>query len=344
MSGQKNKKNLEQYFSKTSKGIQPEIEKILTLYVDKKFQDLARYQILSGGKRIRPALTILSSQLFGGSIRSALGLAAALEILHNYSLIIDDIIDNSVLRRGQKTTWAKYGKAIAQCISIDYAAAIFQEANRSKKPVEVSELLAKVLKKISDGEILDILFEQAGREEEPYILKHRYRNITEKDYFEMVGKKTAILFQTCCEIGALCGNANARQLKAVRSYGYNLGLAFQMRDDILDIFGEEKKFGKKIGKDIEERKGGNIVIYFANQEFLPKDKKEFWQIIRRKKMTKENLERAINLIKKTHAKERALNYSRKIVEKTKTSLKLLPQNKYNRLLEEITDLVVERQK
>lgn len=344
MPRQKDKKKLEEFFARTAKAVQPIIEKILVLYVDEKFKELARYQIMSGGKKIRPALTVLSCKLFGGNVRDALYPAAGLEIFHNYSLIIDDIIDNSELRRGKKTCWSKFGKAIAQCIGIDYAAAIFQAARRSKKPAEISELFAKSLKTLAGGEILDILFEQAGREEEPFIFKHRYRNITEKDYFEMAKKKTATLLQACCEAGALVGGANPRQIKKIRHYGYNLGVAFQMRDDILDIFGEEKKFGKKIGKDIEERKGGNIVIHFANQEFLPDNKKEFWHLIRKKRMKKKDIGRAIYLIKKTRAKERALNYSREIAEKAKAGLKFLPKNKYNLLLGQIADLVIERQK
>jgi len=340
----KNKENLEKVFTSIAKSVQPLIEKTLVLYIDKRFQSSVVYPVQSGGKKLRPVLTVLSCQLFGGNLKDALFPAAGLEILHNYSLIIDDIIDNSELRRGKKTCWAKYGKAIAECLTIDCAAAIFQEAIRSKEPAKTVELFARAMKVLAEGEIMDILFEQAGREKEPYILKHRYRSITEKDYFEMARKKTASLLQTCCEAGALCAGAKKFQIRAIRNYGYYLGVAFQMRDDILDIFGEEKKLGKKIGKDIEERKGGNIVIYFANQEFSSHERKEFWQIIRKKRLRPADIKRAIYLIKKTHAKERAINYSRRLAEKAKARLKLLPKNKYNKLLGEIADLVVERQK
>jgi geranylgeranyl diphosphate synthase type I len=131
----KKEENVGSFLAQTAKIVDPIIRKLLGLYIDKKYQDIIEYQINTGGKRIRPALFIASAKLFGGKTRDILYPAAGLEILHNYSLIIDDIIDNSVLRRGKPTAWAKFGRSIAQCIGIDWGAAIFQAANRSSYPV-----------------------------------------------------------------------------------------------------------------------------------------------------------------------------------------------------------------
>ena len=246
-----------------SKMVEKPMKEILGSFLEKKFQKLAFYQISTGGKRLRPALSILSCQLLGGKIKDVLYPAAGIEILHNYTLIVDDIIDHSHLRRNQPTLWFKFGTSIAECLGMIYAASIFQAAQRSKFPSKINEIFASTLKKIIQGEILDILFERAGRENEPYISENRYFEISEKDYLKMVSQKTAALFEAACEVGGICANGKEKEIQALKNYGFNLGIAFQIRDDVLDIFGEEKKFGKKIGKDIEERKGGNFLILLA---------------------------------------------------------------------------------
>ena len=340
---QKNLK-IETILKKLTNPVEPIIEKILTSYIDKKHQELVKYQIKTGGKRLRPALAIISCRLLGGKLRDALYPAAGLEILHNYTLIVDDIIDNSNLRRGKLTTWAKFGKSMAKCVCGDYLAAIFQAANQSKNPVKTSELFAKTLKIIIGGEILDILFEQKGREEDQYVAENRYQNITEKDYFKMASRKTAILLQTCCEIGELVAGAEEKQIKALRNYGLNLGIAFQIQDDILDIFGEEKSFGKKIGNDIVERKGGNIVILFALKELNLADKKKLLGIFRKEKINREDIKAAVNLIKKTNSRQEAVLLGKKYVEKAKKSLQQLPKNKWNNILTTIADFAIAREK
>jgi len=283
-------------------------------------------------------------QLLGGKIKDVLYPAAGLEILHNYSLIVDDIIDNSILRRGKPTAWAKFGKSIAQCIGIDYPAAAFQAANRSKEPIKISELFARTMKTIVDGEILDILFEQQGREDESYVVKNRYQNITEKDYFEMVNKKTAALFQTCCEAGGICAGAKEKELKVLRNYGFNLGIAFQITDDILDIFGEKGSTTKKIGRDIRERKEGNIIIHFALKKLSKRKKQRILRIMRKKEIKNKDIKEAVKLINQTRSRQKAYQFGQKFVEKAKKNLNSLSKNKWNDILREIAGFAIEREK
>ncbi|MCX6759661.1 MAG: polyprenyl synthetase family protein [Candidatus Nealsonbacteria bacterium] len=333
---------LDSILNKYSKMVTPVMGELLDSYVDKENQEIVKYQVFTGGKRIRPALVLITCQLLGGKVKDAIFPAAGLEILHNYSLIIDDIIDNSTLRRNKPTTWFKFGRSIAQCVGIDYSAVVFQAANQSKKPVRMSELFAKTMKTIVDGEILDILFERAGRKEEPYIVKNRYRNIANKDYFKMVSKKTAALFKTCCEIGGIAAGASEKNLKALRNYGFNLGIAFQVQDDILDIFGEKKSFGKKIGKDITERKGGNIVIMLALKELPKSEKKRVLEIMRKKEIKSQDIQGAIQLIKKTNSLQKAYRLGKSFAEKAKENLNDLPKNKWNNILNEIANFTIER--
>ena len=324
--------------------INPVIEELLDSYVSEETQKIVRYQISTGGKRIRPILAIISYQLFGGDAQDILYPAAGLEILHNYSLIIDDIIDNSDFRRGKPTTWHKFGQSIAECIGIDYAAVIFEAANRSKKPIEMSELFAKTMKVLVNGEILDILFEQAGRENEPYVVKNRYRKITEDDYFKMVNQKTATLFQASCGVGAICAEVEQKEVDALKEFGFDLGMAFQIQDDILDIFGEEKTFGKEIGKDIKESKGGNIVTILALKELDFDDRKKLIEIIERRANDKKEIAVAVELIRKTKAHEEARRIGKEFVKRAKKHLTVLPQNEWNEALKNIADFVIKREK
>lgn len=336
--------NLEVFFKKVAKIIDPKIKKVLGIYIDKKTQKLLNYQIEAGGKRFRPALAIASCLACEGKIKNVLYPAAGLEILHNYTLIVDDMIDNSELRRRQPTTWFKFGKSIAQCVGIDYSAAIFQAANLSKEPIKTSELFAKALKVVVDGEILDILFEQSGRSDEKYINANRYKKITKQDYFKMVSQKTASLIQVCCEIGGISAGANKSKIDALKNYGFNLGVAFQVRDDILDIFGGEKKFGKKIGKDVEERKLGNIVILHALEELSQPKRKKVLAVFKKTKMKNKDIKEVIKVIKGTKAKEKASLLGEKYIQKAKKSLRYLPKNKWNEVLNKIADFVIERNK
>ncbi len=339
----KHKEDLGLFLKQTAVMVNPIIQELLESYVDKKFHKLINYQAAAGGKRFRPALTIISSKLLGGKIKDVLYPASGLEILHNSTLIVDDIIDHSHLRRNKPTVWFKFGQSIAECMGVDYLAAAFEGANHSKNPAMISEIFAKTLKTVINGEILDILFEQQGRREEPYVVKNRYHKITKQKYYEMIGRKTASLAQSCCEVGGICAGASSKRLKTLKDYGFNLGMAFQVRDDVLDIFGDEKKFGKKIGKDIEERKLGNIVILSALTELSKSDEEKILKIIKKKKIKNKDIKEAIKLIKKTRAREKACNLAQEFSTKAKEQLKLLPQNKWNKALESLADFVVQRE-
>jgi len=295
-----------------------------------------------GGTGLGLTISRALAQLLGGKLKDVLYPAAGLEILHNYSLIIDDIIDNSTIRRNKPTVWSKFGKSITQCIEIYYAAAIFQAANLSKNPIKISRVFSKTMKMIARGEILDILFERGIRKQEPYIKKNRYHAISEKDYFEMINQKTAALFCSSCEVGGICAKGTEKEIEALKKYGFNLGIAFQIQDDILDIFGEKKQFGKKIGKDIEEKKGGNILVILALTELNPKQKRKLMELMRKPHIKEREIAEAIEIIKNTKAYEKAHQLERKFVSGAQKNLAYLPQNKWNKSLQEIANFTIKR--
>ncbi|HDJ30405.1 MAG TPA: polyprenyl synthetase family protein [bacterium] len=339
-----NYSELKKFLDYVDKRITPPMKELLNSGVDEMTRRVIYYPILTGGKRIRPALAIACCKMLGGKIKDVLYPAASIEILHNFTLIIDDIIDDSILRRKKPTCWAKFGRSITQAASIDYAAAIFQKSGQWKKQDKICEILGKAMKAIVDGEIYDILFEQAGRTEEPFVENNRYKEITEKDYFRMVSKKTASLIQASCEIGGLIAGANKVQRTLLRKYGLYLGVAFQIQDDILDIFGREEIFGKEIGHDIKERKLGNIVILLAFRKLSQADKRRFLRILRKKEITQKDIKEAVGLIQKTESRSQASTMAKSYIYNAKRNLNLLPSNKWNRILNSIADFVIEREK
>lgn len=313
---------------------------LLTNAVDEKFQDIMKYQVECGGKRLRPFLAVATYAMMGGRDDEIIYPAAALEILHNYTLILDDIIDHGEKRRGLPTTWKKYGKSVAECASMTYAASIFNFPESVSKKAELYEILAKVLKRITDGQLEDLLFERTGRDDEEYLQENRYPKVEVEDYFEMVSRKTASLTQASCEIGGEYCGVSDEERKSIKSFGYNLGIAFQIQDDILDIFGEEKDFGKKVGKDIEERKMGNVVVLLANKE----QDDFFDEFFKKEKISEDDVEIAIDKIKETDALEKAQQMKKDFSNKALANLDNLPQNEWNDHLRSLGEYLVNREK
>src|SRR5450759_2702457 len=213
--------NLKEKLNEISQAVEPVIKKLLTQGVEESTSDLVFYQCKLGGKRIRPALVVLSGQVFGGELEGLLYPAASVEILHNSTLIIDDIIDHSDVRRDQPTTWKKYGKSIAECVAFDYLAAVFAGISNVNNGAKLVDLYSKTLKVIIDGEIKDILFERSGREDEDFVVNNRYKTISKDDYFKMISQKTAVLLQACCKAGAIFANASDSQVEQMGDFGYN---------------------------------------------------------------------------------------------------------------------------
>ncbi|HCM36950.1 MAG TPA: polyprenyl synthetase family protein [Candidatus Wildermuthbacteria bacterium] len=317
--------------------VNPVIKKMLAQGVTKQTRELLHYQISTGGKRLRPALAILSCLACGGKLQDALYPAAGLEILHNYTLIIDDIIDNSPKRRGKPTCWKKFGRSFAECIGIDYGATILQVIVESKSPKKVSAVYAKALKTIMDGEMEDVLLEQAGREEEPFPEKHRITRISLPLYKRMIGAKTASLFRASCELGAITANAPLQKVETLKTYGWHLGVAFQITDDVLDICGVNT--GKPRGQDIREHKLGNILIFFALKELPLKNKLDLTKILRMDSPGNEDIKKAIMLIETTSAKKKAVQQALWYESEAKRALAALPPSQSRLMLEEIVDFV-----
>ncbi len=197
------------------------------------------YLMKLGGKRMRPVLVLVSTELFGGDVLKALDAAIGIELFHNFTLMHDDIMDKAPLRRGNPTVHVKWNESAA-ILSGDV---MFVEAY--KLMISVDDLiLRKVLDIFSDtasgvcqGQQADMNFEKRD-------------HVSLEEYIEMIRLKTAVLLAGSMQIGALIGGADKEQADLLYEFGENLGLAFQLQDDILDVYGDPEKFGKQVGGDI----------------------------------------------------------------------------------------------
>ena len=328
--------------SEVGRKVDPVMERYLRRNLSDEFTDVVLHQVRTGGKRVRPALTITCCRAVGGDEDDALPAAAAIELIHNYSLIFDDIIDHGEFRRGRPTVRKAYGDVMAMLAGLHYREAIAEAINDCRNPLKLHELVARTIKDIIEGERLDVLFEQAGRTSEPYVVRHRRLKVSMDDYLRMIRLKTASLISAACVAGGLVADASPEQLRALEEYGTSIGIAFQIADDILDIFGEEREIGKKRGKDIIEHKLGNVVILLALEELAEELREELLSILRSESVSEGDVERAIELVASTKAKERAYLLGKSYIRRAIEALRALPESDDRRLLEELAEFVIRR--
>ncbi|MEL9990469.1 MAG: polyprenyl synthetase family protein [Thermoproteus sp.] len=318
--------------------IENALVKYLSIDLAPDFREEVLYQITTGGKRLRPILTLTVAEALG-DFKKAVPAAAIVELIHNYSLIYDDIIDRGEVRRNKPTTRAAFGDYAAILIGIWYREAIEEAVLETPKPLEFARDVANVIKAIDEGERLDILFELAGRDD-PYFVKARWPEVRLEDYIKMVSLKTGALIAAAAKWGAMSVVDDKALIESAWDFGMNAGIAFQIIDDVLDIFGDPKKFGKEIGKDVKEHKRGNIVILLGLAELDGDAKTELLSILSRPVVSDEDAKRAVALLERTDAKERALRLADEYREKALRSLERLP---HSRDLEELAAFIVQRQ-
>ncbi len=205
--------------------------------------DPIRYTLAQGGKRLRPELCMIACHTLGGNPKQAIYPAVALELLHNFTLIHDDIMDESDLRRGQETVYKKWGTSTAilagdTLLGLSYDLLLKYPSIGAHK---LYDLQTDTFIKICEGQQMDIDFE--SRE-----------NVSVEEYIDMIRLKTSVLLGACMKAGAIAANASQERQNAFYDFGIHIGLAFQIQDDLLDVYGQTKKLGKTIGDDIATNK------------------------------------------------------------------------------------------
>jgi octaprenyl-diphosphate synthase len=214
--------------------------------------EIGRYVQEGGGKRVRPALLLLASRLCGYRGERAVTLASTVEFIHTASLLHDDIIDEATTRRGRTSVNSRWGNDITVLLG-DFLYTKSMAMALSQDNLRIMRLLSDVTLRLIEGEILEI--EQNGN-----------LRVTEEDHLDTIRRKTADLFAACTRIGAILGEAGEERERALGSYGLNLGLCFQMVDDLLDFTGEEETLGKPVANDLREGKVTLPVIFLLRRD------------------------------------------------------------------------------
>ena len=221
-----------EYLHRRRDRVEERLEAVLDDVEPSALAEQVRHVALSGGKRVRPTVTVLVCEALGGDADDAVDFAVGIELVHNASLVIDDIIDESELRRGTPAAWAEYGHGPAIIASdglLGEAFALFSADERAMQTV------SEAMVELGEGEATELIA----------------RPTNEREYMELARRKTGALFRAAAELGAIAADADAYTVEAVGEYAERVGVAFQIRDDVLDATGDAETLGKPTGHDAE---------------------------------------------------------------------------------------------
>jgi geranylgeranyl diphosphate synthase type II len=255
-------------YEKYKQEVDNRMQKITLKSEPKLLYDPIKYILSGGGKRIRPVLLIFSCEAFGGNPENAFDAAVAIEILHNFTLVHDDIMDNADTRRGKETIHKKWDSNIAILAGDEMIGLAYKSLAKTKSTriSEIFDCFTDGIIEVCEGQSFDKEFEIRDK-------------VSLDEYLMMIGKKTSKLLETCAVVGALIADANESEINSMRAYANNIGLAFQIQDDLLDIIADEKDFGKKSGGDIYEHKKTYLILKAIETATDAKDKSALQKII-----------------------------------------------------------------
>jgi geranylgeranyl diphosphate synthase type II len=258
------------------------------------------YILSGGGKRIRPMILILSCEVFGGRFEDSVDAGIAIEILHNFTLVHDDIMDNADTRRGKDTIHKKWDTDTAILAGDELVGLAYKSLLKTKSDSirEIVNVFTEGIIEVCEGQSFDKEFE----------LRH---DVKLDEYIMMISKKTSKLLETCAGIGTLIGNGTEEQINIMKRFAENIGLAFQIQDDLLDIKANEKKFGKKIGGDLKEGKKTFLLINALEIVKDENDKRKLDSVIIKNGVETED---EIREIKKIYENYGVIDYAQKEVE------------------------------
>ncbi|HVH14559.1 MAG TPA: polyprenyl synthetase family protein [Candidatus Angelobacter sp.] len=326
-------------FIRLGQQVDPVILDALSRGAPTDFKPALNYHFEVAGKRMRAAMVVLGCAAAGGRVQRAVKPAAVVEMIHNYSLVMDDLIDRGEVRRGRPTVRVVMGNSIALLIAMYYREVLDDLIEQSPASRKIRNVAVKAMKEIVDGERLDLLLEQAGRTD-PYLVESRISTPSFKLYLDMVGKKTASLFKASGQIGAYAAKAEPRIVNALGSFGWKAGLAFQVMDDVLDICGMTT--GKQQAKDIIEHKLGNAAILVAMRYLPRRERLELMKIIGSERVSKKMVARAIRIVNMTPAEKECKEIAMRYLEDAKKSLSALKPSSFRDALSDLADQVVAR--
>lgn len=318
---------------KYSAGVDREIEKALDTVDPENLCDASKHLIKAGGKKIRPALVLLTAEAVGGNIEGAYKTAAAVELIHTFSLIHDDIMDEDEMRRGKPSVHTMWGEPMAILagdilfsLAFELVAQTQVDDVPASRVIKALNTVVDACIKICEGQACDMSFEEKF-------------DVGESEYLNMIYKKTAALIAAATKSGAIIGGGTAEQVEALSQYGELIGMAFQIQDDYLDVVSDEEELGKPVGSDIVEGKMTLMVVHTLSVA-SPEDKEELIFIL--KSGDESNTQRAIDIFNKYGS----IDYTRDIaldnVNRAKDLLDLLDDSPAKEALYDLADFMLQR--
>ena len=287
--------------------------------------ELLDYTLQAGGKRVRPALTLLCGKFYIYDLKLLVPMAAAIELLHTATLVHDDIVDNSPVRRGKPTVSRTWGENVALLLG-DYLFAKAGSLVAGTGSLRAIKLFSETLMTISAGELRQTAVTSDMARARDY-------------YFAWIGAKTACLFATSTESGAILSQAPEEAIQAIRDYGHNLGMAFQIVDDVLDFTGEEEELGKPVGSDLREGTLTLPTILFT--EYYPDD--DLTKNFIGKKVAGD-ITAAVEKIRNSRVMDDCLYLAGEFCLKSRRAAEKLPSSPAKKSLVDLVDYIVERRK
>lgn len=281
----------------------------------------------SGGKRLRPTLVLLSCQLFGEPNEAAIAMAAVVEMVHTATLVHDDVIDEAQTRRSQPSVNVLFGNQTSVLSGDWLYMQAFQIALRSRN-FRVLDLLIGLTQLMVEGELLQL--QRLGRLE-----------VSEADYMELIDRKTASLFNVCARLGAMAGGAGEADEAKLGEFAWNLGIAFQLVDDVLDYTSREKVLGKPVGNDLKEGKVTLPLIY-ALQDATAAERAQVETVLRERNYEKVSFATILEIVTRYRGVERAMERATMFTERSRVLIHQFPESPFQRALVSVTDLVTAR--
>ena len=291
--------------------------------------------IQSGGKRLRPALVILSARLGTYDQAKILPVSASVEVLHTATLVHDDLVDSSLLRRGMPTLNARLDSRVVVLVG-DYLFAKSAELAAEPQNTEINTIFARTLDVICRGELSQLFGSPGWR-------------LTYDEYLQKIYSKTASLFVAATEAGAILSGAAPQQRQALSDYGRYLGIAFQIADDILDFVGSEQELGKPVGSDLRQGTVTLPIIRFLEQHPVPNPVRDYLEQGRKSanqqiSKAQEGLQRALEAVRSSTAIDQAYSEAHAFAQQAQETLTIFPDGPYRQTLLTLADYVVQRRK
>jgi geranylgeranyl diphosphate synthase type I len=302
------------------------INRLLPVVHPEGLYEASRHLVDAGGKRLRPSMLLIAAEATGGDPENLAPAAVSIELIHNFTLIHDDIMDNADIRRGRPSVHKLWGLSGAILAGDTLYSKAFQILGttpvRPELILAAMDILSMTCTAICEGQWLDLDFEQRGR-------------VSEEEYMEMVEKKTGVLYGASARMGAVLSGASVEVAQGLDDFGRLTGMGFQIQDDVLDLTASEKVLGKKRGGDLIEGKKTLIMIH-AFEHGVNVD------VFGRKDATPEEIEKALSILEKSGSIEYARLRAVELVENGKRALDVLPDTPARAILLELADYMIRR--